>query len=590
MPVFEITSPDGKTFEVTVPEGATQDQVLAYAQSQFAAKTPAKKEAAPDPTEGMSTFDKFRAGVGKSMVDAAQGLGQMVGLVDRADVAESRRLNAPLMNTTAGKVGDIFGNVATTIPLAFVPGANTLKGAALIGAATGLAQPSTSTGETARNVGFGGAAGAGGIAAGRTLGAGYQLATGMMRPLTQSGQRQIAAEVLQASATDAANAAKMAGRARSLVPGSNPTLAQATNDPGLAQLERTLYNNPEAQGPLARVYRDQTAARKAALADIAGTPEHRAGILEGRKIFAKQDYEHAMAKGIDKEMAAALQPQIESLMRRPSIASAKQTAQELAAERDIALTNFGSLEGLDWLKKGLDNQISAATSGASSIGKDKLRSMIQTKDDLMSVIEQIAPGYKVANDNFAAMSKQINASDVANDLQQRLYKNAEWGSGKELGSTYQSELTKALDSIKKQTGQDRALADVMPQSDIRTLENIARDLASKENAQSAGRATGSPTVQNMMGQNLLNRVAGPLGLPSSLGQSVIASHLARPYDMIMGAARPNILGTLSEAAANPKIAAELLRQAQTPSRAVVTGGALERFLMTPGLITLESGE
>lgn len=38
MPVFEVTSPDGKTFEITAPEGATQEQVLAYAQAQFAAK------------------------------------------------------------------------------------------------------------------------------------------------------------------------------------------------------------------------------------------------------------------------------------------------------------------------------------------------------------------------------------------------------------------------------------------------------------------------------------------------------------------------------------------------------------------------
>jgi hypothetical protein len=36
MPVFEITSPDGKVFEVTAPDGASQDQVLEYAKNQFA--------------------------------------------------------------------------------------------------------------------------------------------------------------------------------------------------------------------------------------------------------------------------------------------------------------------------------------------------------------------------------------------------------------------------------------------------------------------------------------------------------------------------------------------------------------------------
>lgn len=32
MPVYEVTSPDGRTFEVTAPDGATKEQVLAYAQ------------------------------------------------------------------------------------------------------------------------------------------------------------------------------------------------------------------------------------------------------------------------------------------------------------------------------------------------------------------------------------------------------------------------------------------------------------------------------------------------------------------------------------------------------------------------------
>jgi hypothetical protein len=42
MPDYEITSPDGKKFVVTAPDGATQEQVLAYAQEQFA-RAPTKE-------------------------------------------------------------------------------------------------------------------------------------------------------------------------------------------------------------------------------------------------------------------------------------------------------------------------------------------------------------------------------------------------------------------------------------------------------------------------------------------------------------------------------------------------------------------
>jgi len=36
MAVFEITSPSGEVFEITAPEGASEQDVLSYAQSQFA--------------------------------------------------------------------------------------------------------------------------------------------------------------------------------------------------------------------------------------------------------------------------------------------------------------------------------------------------------------------------------------------------------------------------------------------------------------------------------------------------------------------------------------------------------------------------
>ena len=543
----------------------------------------------PDASEGMSGLDKFTAGFSKSVYDAGRGLGQMVGLVGRDDVAESRRLDADLMKHGTARAGNLTGDVVTTLPLAAVPGANTVKGAAIIGGLQGLIRPSVSTKETLTNTGLGAVAGGGAVLGGRALAAGYQGVSGMLRPMTESGQQQIAAEVLQSSATDAAKSAKTAAGAKSLVKGSAPTMAQVADDPGLAQLERTLLNNPETSGPLQRAYATQQAARKAVIADVAGTPEYRAAIEEGRKVFAGEDYGKAFAQGIDQDMAKALKPQIDSLMRRPSIQSAKMVAKNLAAEKDIALNDFGSLEGLDWLKKALDNQISKASNPVAGIGKAKLEALNQTKADLMAVMEQIAPAYKVANDNFAKMSRQVNAMDVAADLQSRLYKNAEWGAGKEMGSTYQSELTKALDSIKKQTGMNKALSDVMPQRDIDALKGVAFDLARKENAQNLGRAVGSPTMQNMLGQNLMERIAGPLGLPKTFSQNVLANTLSRPYAFLAKSAEPKVSAVLAEAMADPVKAQALLTLAKKPSMAAKIAADAERFLPVGGLLALENG-
>ena len=78
-----------------------------------------------DPTEGMSTFQKYAAGMGKAGYDAARGLGQMIGAVSRKDIEDARKLDGPLMNTTAGQLGNITGNVAVLAPAALIPGAGT---------------------------------------------------------------------------------------------------------------------------------------------------------------------------------------------------------------------------------------------------------------------------------------------------------------------------------------------------------------------------------------------------------------------------------------------------------------------------------
>lgn len=162
MPTYRVTSPEGKTFEVKAPDGATQEDVLAYAQSQF--KPQATKVI--DPTEGMSTTQKTLAGIGKGMVDIGRGIGQRVGLVDQSSIDEAKRLDAPLMDTTAGSVGNIIGQGAVLAPTALVPGANTYLGASVLGAGAGAIQP-TATGES---VGTNMALGAAGGAAGKYLG------------------------------------------------------------------------------------------------------------------------------------------------------------------------------------------------------------------------------------------------------------------------------------------------------------------------------------------------------------------------------------------------------------------------------------
>lgn len=123
-----------------------------------------------DPLAGTSTSYKIAAGYGKAVPDILRGLGQTVGLVSREDVAEARKRDEPLMRTRAGMAGNVMGNLAALAPVAAIPGAGTLKGAAGISAALGAIAPSESTEETIGNIALSGLLGAGGHGIARGIG------------------------------------------------------------------------------------------------------------------------------------------------------------------------------------------------------------------------------------------------------------------------------------------------------------------------------------------------------------------------------------------------------------------------------------
>ena len=191
--------------------------------------------APPDPSEGGSTLqfgpfdtgirtsqavERGLAGAGKALTDLGRGVGQRLGMVSVEEVAESRRRDAPLMATTAGKVGNIGANVAVLAPTAMIPGANSLAGSATVGALAGLAQPSLSTGETVGNALMGGAGGAAGQVVANGIGRAAQAA----RTNVTSGQVQSAA----------------AGRAL----GMRLTPGKASGSRALQKLEAAMESNP----------------------------------------------------------------------------------------------------------------------------------------------------------------------------------------------------------------------------------------------------------------------------------------------------------------------------------------------------------
>lgn len=101
------------------------------------------------PTEGMSNFEKFAAGVGKSVADVGRTAGRALGIVSPEQVAESKRLDQPLMKTLAGKVGNVGGDILISWPVGGLLG----KAAQAVGASPALVQALRTGGMSSGGVG-----------------------------------------------------------------------------------------------------------------------------------------------------------------------------------------------------------------------------------------------------------------------------------------------------------------------------------------------------------------------------------------------------------------------------------------------------
>lgn len=192
------------------------------------AAAPVAAPVAPDPSAGAQNLflggkdtgvtmpewlSRGLIGAGKAVSDAGTGIAQAVGMGPSAQaVDETNRLDAPLMNTTAGALGDLAGNVGMMVlPAAGIGKAaelagmartasaagtfvnpGTLQGAAAVGALQGAAQPVGTGDSRVLNTGIGALGGAAGQAVARGVG---MIAQPVQNALSAGGAKAV--QVLQ---------------------------------------------------------------------------------------------------------------------------------------------------------------------------------------------------------------------------------------------------------------------------------------------------------------------------------------------------------------------------------------------------------
>ena len=554
---MDVELPSGVVIE-DVPDGWNKAQLTNYLQAKGKSHLLASPEdvATADPTKDMGGFQRFAAGAGKAGYDIARGVGQFAGIVPQSSVDESRKLDAPLMNTGAGVAGNIAGNALIAAPAMAIPGVNTLVGGAALGAGMGALQPTAEGESRLLNMGVGAVGGTAAPALGSALRTGKALA----EPLYQSGRNTIVGRTLNRVAGENAPAIQQRfASALELVPGSKPTAAEVAESGGVAALQRSASaSNPEAY---AHRGMEQAAARVQALRDIAGDSNQQAQMKGVRGLMSEQLYKEAGEEGVDASLAKAMKPQIDNLLQRPAMKQAVARAKQIFGEETVTLDKAGSVRGLQLTKQALDDIIEKAGGAGSSIGKNEFRALQQTRSDLISTLQDLSPKLRQADTAYASWSKPINEMQVGQELLNRLEPAlSDHGAlAKETGARFAQAIRNAPATMRSATGRRYSeLSDVLTEPSLQKVENVAKDLARKANAQDLGRGVGSDTAQKLSMAN----IAEQSGMPRLINWASNLPVVSRGLNWVARESDDKIKAQLAQALLDPQRSAQLMAAAR----------------------------
>lgn len=187
------------------------------------AEAQARDIEANDPTKGMGSMQRLAAGAGKAVSDTALAMRQAMpgSSVTRQVVDEVRRLDAPLMNTTEGKIGFGAGVAGLGVPLMMAPGGASVTGATMYGGLMGGLSPVGADDSVMNNIGIGALGG------GLTASGGKVVSSTLQPKLPQGAQNLIDAGVTLTPGMRLGGGFKRFEDAMTSIPGTGDTIKNA---------------------------------------------------------------------------------------------------------------------------------------------------------------------------------------------------------------------------------------------------------------------------------------------------------------------------------------------------------------------------
>lgn len=317
-------------------------------------------------------------------------------------------------------------------------------------------------------------------------------AKSLIAPFTEVGRTKLANKTLQDFAGSPLNVG-----AHEIVPGSTPTLAEATGNANVATLQRSARDlNPQ---PFVELEARNSQARSNLLDRHAGTPQD----VEAAQASLDSQANHAVSTIFKPGQVVDTAPVVSEIDSILAGSGGKRTAVQgaLTKLRTKLVNKDGSLESdPETVYNSARKEIGDMLSGKSDSKADQAasRELINVRDVLDDRMTKAVPGFDSYLHDYSSAAKPIEAAKY---LQSLNLKDAQ-------GNITLAKVQTALRGIEKQRqagGMNPAKS--LTQAHIDALTDIRDDLLRKANVEK-GKSIGSPTVQNIATQNMLGGVFG----------------------------------------------------------------------------------
>lgn len=417
--------------------------------------------------------------------------------------------------------------------------------------------------------------GAAGIAK-RAGGAGMSLA----RPFTQEGREIIIGDLLNRKATNPTMAQARMGASQELIPGSQPTIAQVSQDPGLIGLEKGLRNTLDAKNmTFAQRDSEQNLARQQYLdrmimpsQPVAEGVQPQRGTLQyaqdKRASTIENNMEPAFAGGRPAEYPElqSIFGTIDRIKSNPRIGPRKDVQDALAfveGRFNQPNVDIRNPETLYAIRKDLayarDGKYNSDKSNLA-LARGELGQVIKSVDD---VIDQAAPGYRRYMDLYAKRSIPLNQQEELANLKAKGQSQvSDMGTGVPVleAGKFNAQFQKMLASGALRDTFKGDNAERNFQHLVDRIGRVARDLDRGAAVRSPTiKAAGSDTMQNQSVAMIIGQMLGNNIVDTAMGKA--AQTTLKPLSWIYQLPDEAMGNMLLEVAKDPREASRLMRKA-----------------------------